>query len=148
MVTTPSSSRPCCEKSTSPTYGIKGIFLRRHRAHAPVPSLRPAKSWRPGVDFVPTYGNTLMGLATHKPFDPADNYEIIVPTLRSRGRLLKSSSSIMRTRGRVRKQAAYAHHASQRKPSSRRLRSNATILSALSKLDDFNNRPRLRRGGR
>ena len=31
----------------------------------------------PGIDFVPTYGNTLMGLATHKPFDPADNYAVI-----------------------------------------------------------------------
>ncbi|MFN0138008.1 MAG: hypothetical protein ACKVS9_18045 [Phycisphaerae bacterium] len=29
------------------------------------------------IDFVPTYGNTLMGLATHKPFEPADNYSII-----------------------------------------------------------------------
>src|SRR5207302_4253358 len=31
----------------------------------------------PGIDFVPIYANTLMGLATHKPFDPADNYETI-----------------------------------------------------------------------
>jgi phenylacetate-coenzyme A ligase PaaK-like adenylate-forming protein len=30
-----------------------------------------------GVFFAPTYGNTLMGLAVHKPFDPADNYAII-----------------------------------------------------------------------
>ena len=30
----------------------------------------------PGVDFVPTYGNTLMGLACPKPFDPADEYAI------------------------------------------------------------------------
>ncbi len=29
------------------------------------------------IEFVPTYGNTLMGLATCKPFDPADNYDII-----------------------------------------------------------------------
>ncbi len=25
----------------------------------------------PGIEFVPTYGNTLMGLACPKPFDPA-----------------------------------------------------------------------------
>jgi hypothetical protein len=31
----------------------------------------------PGIDFVPTYGNTLMGLAVNKPFDPVDNYAII-----------------------------------------------------------------------
>ncbi|MCC7290933.1 MAG: hypothetical protein IT449_02590 [Phycisphaerales bacterium] len=31
----------------------------------------------PPIDFVPTYGNTLMGLATHKPFDPEDNYSVI-----------------------------------------------------------------------
>jgi hypothetical protein len=30
-----------------------------------------------GAEFVPTYGNTLMGLACHKPFDPADDYMII-----------------------------------------------------------------------
>lgn len=30
-----------------------------------------------GVYFAPTYGNTLMGLATHKPFDIKDNYAII-----------------------------------------------------------------------
>jgi hypothetical protein len=27
--------------------------------------------------FAPTYGNTLMGLAVHKPFDPKDNYAVI-----------------------------------------------------------------------
>jgi phenylacetate-coenzyme A ligase PaaK-like adenylate-forming protein len=30
-----------------------------------------------GIFFAPTYGNTLMGLAVHKPFDPRDNYAII-----------------------------------------------------------------------
>ena len=30
----------------------------------------------PGLAFVPTYGNTLMGLACPKPFDPADAYAI------------------------------------------------------------------------
>ena len=30
-----------------------------------------------GVFFAPTYGNTLMGLAVHKPFDRADDYAII-----------------------------------------------------------------------
>ena len=31
-----------------------------------------------GIYFAPTYGNTLMGLATHKePRDPADNFAII-----------------------------------------------------------------------
>ncbi|MBI2190816.1 MAG: hypothetical protein HYU36_02380 [Planctomycetes bacterium] len=29
-----------------------------------------------GAYFAPTYGNTLMGLACHKPFDPADGYAI------------------------------------------------------------------------
>ncbi|MGH7129325.1 MAG: hypothetical protein ACREIV_12205, partial [Planctomycetaceae bacterium] len=30
----------------------------------------------PGVYITPTYGNTLMGLACGKPFDPADEYKI------------------------------------------------------------------------
>jgi len=29
------------------------------------------------IFFAPTYGNTLMGLAVHKPFDPADHYALI-----------------------------------------------------------------------
>lgn len=29
------------------------------------------------IFFAPTYGNTLMGLAVHKPFDPADRYALI-----------------------------------------------------------------------
>ena len=29
------------------------------------------------IYFAPTYGNTLMGLAVHKPFDIADNYAVI-----------------------------------------------------------------------
>jgi hypothetical protein len=30
----------------------------------------------PGIEFIPTYGNTLMGLACPKPFDPANpNYD-------------------------------------------------------------------------
>ena len=30
----------------------------------------------PGIDFVPTYGNTLMGLAAPKPFEETENYSI------------------------------------------------------------------------
>ena len=37
----------------------------------------PSRAREDGVDFVPTYGNTLMGLAIAKPYDPADNYAII-----------------------------------------------------------------------
>ena len=39
------------------------------------------------IEFVPTYGNTLMGLACHKPFDPADNHDIIYHPPCPRGRL-------------------------------------------------------------
>ena len=31
----------------------------------------------PGVDFVPTYGNTLMGLAHSRPFTPETGYDIV-----------------------------------------------------------------------
>jgi hypothetical protein len=30
-----------------------------------------------GTYFAPTYGNTLMGLAVHKPLDPSDHYDVI-----------------------------------------------------------------------
>jgi phenylacetate-coenzyme A ligase PaaK-like adenylate-forming protein len=76
MFTTPKLLEALAEKIDLPRYGIKGIFCGGTEL-TPQFHRFAREELVPGVDFVPTYGNTLMGLATHKPFDPADNYEII-----------------------------------------------------------------------
>jgi phenylacetate-coenzyme A ligase PaaK-like adenylate-forming protein len=76
MFTTPKLLEALCEKVSLRQVGIKGIFCggtemtqQFHRF--------AREELVEDADFVPTYGNTLMGLACHKPFDPADDYMII-----------------------------------------------------------------------
>jgi hypothetical protein len=76
MFTTPKLLEALAEKIDLAHYGIKGIFCGGTEL-TPQFHRFAREELCPGIDFVPTYGNTLMGLATHKPFDPADNYEII-----------------------------------------------------------------------
>ena len=76
MFTTPKLLEALCEKVSLRQVGIKGIFCggtemtRQFHRFA-------REELVEGADFVPTYGNTLMGLACHKPFDPADDYQVI-----------------------------------------------------------------------
>ncbi|MFQ5639079.1 MAG: hypothetical protein ACE5IR_13940, partial [bacterium] len=65
-----------CEKINLKKAGIKGIFCGGTEMNAQFHRFA-REELVPGIDFVPTYGNTLMGLAVNKPFDPADNYAII-----------------------------------------------------------------------
>jgi len=76
MFTTPKLLEALADKIDLAHYGIKGIFCGGTEL-TPQFHRFAREELCPGIDFVPTYGNTLMGLATHKPFDPADNYEII-----------------------------------------------------------------------
>ena len=76
IFTTPKLLEALADKIDLPRYGITGIFCGGTEL-TPQYHRFAREELVPGVDFVPTYGNTLMGLATHKPFDPADNYEII-----------------------------------------------------------------------
>ena len=76
MFTTPKLLEALADKIDLPRYGITGIFCGGTEL-TPQFHRFAREELVPGVDFVPTYGNTLMGLATHKPFDPADNYEIV-----------------------------------------------------------------------
>jgi hypothetical protein len=76
MFTTPKLLEALAEKIDLAHYGIKGIFCGGTEL-TPQFHRFAREELIPGIDFVPTYGNTLMGLATNKPFDPADNYEII-----------------------------------------------------------------------
>ncbi|MCC6360809.1 MAG: hypothetical protein IT450_18885 [Phycisphaerales bacterium] len=87
IFTTPKLLEALCEKISLVKAGVTGIFCggtsmtAQFYRFAAEELLEGGRDWhRPGkkkIDFVPTYGNTLMGLATHKPFEPADNYSII-----------------------------------------------------------------------
>lgn len=78
LFTTPKLLEALCEKVSLTRIGIKGVFCGGTQMTPQFHRFAREELCENGaVDFVPTYGNTLMGLATHKPFDPADNYAII-----------------------------------------------------------------------
>jgi phenylacetate-coenzyme A ligase PaaK-like adenylate-forming protein len=69
LFTTPKLLEALCEKVSLPKIGIKGIFCGGTEMNAQFHRFA-REELVPGIDFIPTYGNTLMGLATSKPFDP------------------------------------------------------------------------------
>ncbi len=71
LFTTPKLLETLCEKINLPKYGIKGIFCGGTEMNAQFHRFA-REELVPGIDFVPTYGNTLMGLACNKPFNPAE----------------------------------------------------------------------------
>jgi len=76
LFTTPKLLEALCERIDLVKMGIRGIFCGGTEMNAQLHRFA-REELVPGIDFVPTYGNTLMGLAVNKPFDPADNYAII-----------------------------------------------------------------------
>ncbi|MDE0299752.1 MAG: hypothetical protein OXN17_14050 [Candidatus Poribacteria bacterium] len=76
LFTTPKLLEALCEKISLKKAGIRGIFCGGTEMNAQFHRFA-REELIPGIDFVPTYGNTLMGLACCKPFDLADNYAII-----------------------------------------------------------------------
>jgi hypothetical protein len=75
LFTTPKLLEALCEKVSLVKQGIRGIFCGGTEMTAQFNRFA-REELVPGIDFVPTYGNTLMGLASPKPFDPADEYSI------------------------------------------------------------------------
>jgi hypothetical protein len=75
LFTTPKVLEALCEKISLVKAGITGIFCGGTEMNAQFHRFA-REELVPGIDFVPTYGNTLMGLAAPKPFDPADGYAI------------------------------------------------------------------------
>jgi hypothetical protein len=75
IFTTPKLLEALCEKISLPKMGITGIFCGGTEMNAQFHRFA-REELVPGVDFIPTYGNTLMGLACCKPFDPRDDYTI------------------------------------------------------------------------
>ena len=76
LFTTPKLLEALCEKISLKKAGIRGIFCGGTEMNAQFHRFA-REELVPGIEFIPTYGNTLMGLACCKPFDPADNYAII-----------------------------------------------------------------------
>lgn len=76
LFTTPKLLEAICEKVSLKKMGIKGVFCGGTEMTAQFHRFA-VEELLDGIYFAPTYGNTLMGLATHKPFDPADNYAVI-----------------------------------------------------------------------
>jgi hypothetical protein len=75
LFTTPKLLEALCERVSLGKLGIRGIFCGGTEMTAQFHRFA-REELVPGIDFVPTYGNTLMGLACPKPFDPADGYAI------------------------------------------------------------------------
>jgi len=76
LFTTPKLLEALCEKVSLKRAGIKGVFCGGTEM-TPQFHRFAVEELLDGVYFAPTYGNTLMGLAVHKPRVPEDNYAII-----------------------------------------------------------------------
>src|SRR5256714_4257945 len=76
IFTTPKLLEALCEKVSLRKVGIKGVFCGRTEM-TPKFCRYAVEELLDGVYFAPTYGNTLMGLAVHKPLLKEDNYAII-----------------------------------------------------------------------
>jgi len=77
LFTTPKLLEALCERVSLKRLGITGVFCGGTQLTAQFHRFAREELLENAVEFVPTYGNTLMGLACHKPFDPADNYSVI-----------------------------------------------------------------------
>ena len=71
IFTTPKLLAGLAEKIALEKVGITGIFCGGTEMNAEFHRLA-REELAPGIDFRPVYGNTLMGLAAAKPFDPAN----------------------------------------------------------------------------
>lgn len=76
LFTTPKLLEALCERVSLVKMGIKGVFCGGTQMTSQFHRFAREELLEGKIDFVPTYGNTLMGLACHKPYDPADNYSI------------------------------------------------------------------------
>ncbi|MCP4654005.1 MAG: long-chain fatty acid--CoA ligase [bacterium] len=71
LFTTPKLLEALCQKISLRQAGITGIFCGGTEMNAEFHRFA-REELAPGVDFIPVYGNTLMGLAAPRPFDPSD----------------------------------------------------------------------------
>ncbi|MEM7050318.1 MAG: hypothetical protein AAF604_11700 [Acidobacteriota bacterium] len=77
LFTTPKLLEALCRRIDLAKAGVRGIFCGGTEMNAQFHRFA-REELVPGIDFVPTYGNTLMGLAHSRPFDPAvGDYSIV-----------------------------------------------------------------------
>ena len=76
LFATPKLLEALCEKISLRQAGITGVFCGGTQMNADFHRLAREELCGDHTAFVPTYGNTLMGLACHKPYVPEDDYEI------------------------------------------------------------------------
>lgn len=76
LFTTPKLLEALCEKVSLKKLGITGVFCGGTEM-TPQFHRFAVEELLDGIYFAPTYGNTLMGLAVHKPRLPGDSYDII-----------------------------------------------------------------------
>lgn len=76
IFTTPKLLESLCDRISLKKYGITGVFCGGTEM-TPQFNRFAHEELLEGAYFAATYGNTLMGLACHKPFDPADQFDII-----------------------------------------------------------------------
>ena len=101
ILKTPQNRRPVhhAETARSPRRKNRPVgsrhsrrFLRRHHHGARNTSATSSrKFWKTASVFIPTYGNTLMGLAASVPLRPEDNFSITYYRARSRAPCCASS---------------------------------------------------------
>ena len=77
MFTTPKLLEALCEKINLENAGINGVFCGGTEMTPQFHRFAVEELLGPNVYFAPTYGNTLMGLATHRAPEPEDNWAII-----------------------------------------------------------------------
>lgn len=76
LFTTPKLLEALCDKVSLKRVGITGVFCGGTEM-TPQFYRYAVEELLDGVYFAPTYGNTLMGLAVHKPRVPEDDYAVI-----------------------------------------------------------------------
>ena len=77
MFATPKLLEALCDRISLVQAGIRGIFCGGTSLSRQFHKFAREELCEGKIAFHPTYGNTLMGLAVHKPFDPADEYCVI-----------------------------------------------------------------------
>ena len=77
MFTTPKLLEAMSEKVSLAKLGIKGVFCGGTEMTPQFHRFAVEELLGPDVYFAPTYGNTLMGLAVHRPRQPGDNWDIV-----------------------------------------------------------------------
>src|SRR5262245_24713869 len=76
LFATPKLLEALCEKVSLKKMAITGVFCGGTEMTPQFHRLA-IEELMEGAYFAPVYGNTLMGLAVHKPFNPEDNYAVI-----------------------------------------------------------------------